>query len=215
MANKRILFSIVLGYIIAALALWGLFILQIRRISDAYQPVVNRLVPIINSKPMKQEIYSSFDGLTSVEVFLKNRIILNNQPLVFSLWHKSEKLREIPANGSNVGDGENVRFQFSPLTDSANRSYTLVLEANQTTTQNVPIEVCISNDDTYLNGKVDGEPGDISFQTYYRPQNRAQVMKSLAGEFIHKINRQFIVLVSIVSVLWLLATNKPRPGIIS
>lgn len=189
----------VLGTLIVVCIISFLFI---RRVPDLIQVQTDRLVPIYSKKPLDQSFISNFNGLNSISIYLKNRSLLNTQPLIFNLHDASGDLvREINISGRNIGDGESVRFQFEPISDSMKKKYLLHLSAPLTLQNDVPIEAGFSNSDTYMFGSSDlaYEPGDLSFQTYYRPQNRVEQLSGIIQHWQNLLSWRFLISILIVT----------------
>lgn len=74
-------------------------------------------------------ITSPKENLNSIVIKLKNISIRNTKPVYFNLLSNRETTRQIKINGSNIGDGEMVRFAFEEIKDSKNKIYTVVLNS--------------------------------------------------------------------------------------
>lgn len=160
----------------------------LRRIPDSAQRQNNRLVPIYLNAPIIQTITPNHNGLNLVMVFLRNQSLLNTDKLIFSLSSNNNvQLRKLEISGRNIGDGENIRFQFPPLSTSENQTYLLKLEAPETRIGQNKIEAGFSNQDVYLLGSSPVQPGDLTFELYYRPQSPTKIIYEVAGLFIQKI----------------------------
>ena len=179
------------GYLfllLASVVLSSVFLL--RRMPDSTQDEVKELVPITSTQPISQTIIPNYNGLDTVYVFLKNPGVLNIDPFNFSLTGESgEKLVDIKINGRNIGDGETVKFQFPPLVSSAHQKLTLTLSAPETLVADTAVKVGISSADNYPSGQIGGRfgPRDISFQLFYRPQNRPALYRQLISSFFSRL----------------------------
>lgn len=196
---------VVLGYIFATILLLGIssFVLM-RRVPEVNQGVVNRLVPLYKTAPVTQTITPVHDGLNVVVIFLKNRSILNNDKLVFTLSQNNQTVRTIELSGSNVGDGETVRFQFEPIIDSGSKTYEIKLVAPDTQEPKTPIEIGFSNLDEYKFGSA-SQVGDMSFQLFYKPVNKPVLIAELQAVFLSRLNPLFVISLglSFIGCLWL------------
>lgn len=141
----------------------------VRRIPDQRQGFQERYVWIFKDHPVEQKLTPSHNGLNTIVLYLRNPGIVNLDNFEFSLWQEKTLLRKIPINGANVGDGDMVRFQFDPVPDSQNKTYTILLTAE------TPV-----GDQAIGAGFTDKNGGSLVYETYYRPTNR---LASLAEVF--------------------------------
>ena len=161
-----------------------------RRLPDSTQDEVKELVPLTSTQPIAQTLVPNYDGLDTVYVFLKNPGVLNTDPFNFLLTGESgDKLVDIKVNGWNIGDGETVKFQFPPLVSSAHQKLTLTLSAPETVKTDTAVKVGISAADNYPAGEIGSRFGsrDISFQLFYRPQNRLSLYRQLLSHFFSQL----------------------------
>jgi hypothetical protein len=164
----------------------------LRRVPDISQKENSRLIPIYNSQPFIQKISAKNDGLNTINIYLKNARLLNKDPFTFSLSdNKNVEVRRIEISGKNIGDGDNVRFQFLPIPDSAGKEYVLTLQAPYTNFDGDKIEAGVSSDD----------PGQLAFESFYRPTSLTQILnQSLSGLVIKIINTKYLLVVLGASV---------------
>lgn len=190
--------KIIILYVLAICSIWTVctFILT-RRIPEVNQAVVDRLVPIYKDNSVTQTIAPTHNGLNVVVIFLKNRSIQNNDKFLFTLTNQeNESMRSIQISGSNIGDGDTVRFQFEPLVDSANKKFVISLSTPDTSPPKTPIEVGFSNGDTYPLG-IASDMGDMSFQLFYSPVDKRGLMFELWSMFTAKINGRLVWIVGV------------------
>lgn len=186
-------------------------ILGIRRIPDVAQYRGDRLVPIYSNSPATQSFISNENGLNTILINLKNRSIINNKIFEFNLLEDDIVVRKIIINGSNIGDGDNVRFQFLPISDSKGKKYVIKLTAPDTNQGDIPIEVSFSNNDSYLSGSSldQNQEGDFAFQTYYKPQSLNVTLSQLVIRWINIfINFRLVISLVVVSALFVVTAKK-------
>lgn len=148
--------------------------LFVRRLPDVGQAHENTQVWIYSGHPVSHTFIPRNNGLNVITVYLKNVSLRNQDPLIFRLSDNSVVIREINLSGYNVGDGDNVRFQFDPVMNSKGLPLTLTLTSDSP--QSVAIGVGFS------------EPAQsIAYQTYYYPTSRLQVIKSATLTFIRNL----------------------------
>lgn len=186
-------------------------VIGIRRVSDISQFSGDRLVPIYSNTPATQSFISNHNGLNTILISLKNRSVTNNKKFEFTLIENNNDIRKISLNGSNIGDGDNVRFQFHPITDSKGKTFIIKLTAPDTNQGEVPIEVSFSNTDTYIHGSSldPNQEGDFAFQTYYKPQSIYLSIQQMVSRWISLfVNVKTILGIVVVSLLFVLTAKK-------
>lgn len=191
-----------LAIILICLGIFSLFF--VRRIQEFNQAVVDRFVPITKTHPVTQTITPQHNGLNVIVIFLKNGGIRNTEEFIFTVLNtKNEPIRKILLSGSNIGDGETVRFQFDPIANSANQIFKVKLEAPKTDFSHPYIEAGFSNTDTYKLGQSEdiNTPGDLSFQIYYHPNSKLSMVYEISQLISQKISLRLLVsnLIVIVS----------------
>lgn len=84
----------------------------------------------------KQDFFFSFispkEKLNSVILKIWNLSIDNNKPIYFKLLSNQKTIRQLILNDANIINGDMVRFSFPEITDSKNKSFTVVLSAPDT-----------------------------------------------------------------------------------
>lgn len=153
----------------------------VRRLPDVGQPLSNQFLWIYSGHPVSQTITPGHDGLNVINIYLKNVSLRNQDPFTFTLSDSSGIIRTISLTGYNIGDGDNVRFQFPPIMNSANLPLTLKLTSDSP--QNTAIGVGFSD-----------SAKSIAFQSSYFPTSRFTVLKSVFLSFFqHLFNLRFLI----------------------
>lgn len=194
-------------YLLGIILFWGgITTFALRRVPDSGQPVSEKLAPIFNAQSITQTIVPQNNGLSTILIHLKNAQLKNVDPFIFSLADAhGNVLREISINGRNIGDGEDIRFQFAPISDSAGKTYAITLRAPYTDIASPHIEAGFSNTDTYSQGRssLPKENGDLSFQLFYHPVSLFTPLKlSLLFISQHLANLNFGILLFLSTGLW-------------
>lgn len=184
--NKIWLFTI--AYCLLPLTLAMCLSFFVRRQPDYGQPIENTQVWIYSGHPIKQEFIPQNNGLNVITVYLKNVSLRNKEPFLFELSDSSGLLRTIGINGSNIGDGDNVRFQFAPVVDSAGRQFTIILSSE-------------SEKEMAIGAGYSDQVRSIAFQTYYFPQSRLSGLQVNVMHFIGLLFRPKFVFTAFMSGL--------------
>jgi len=206
MSNLKTLYFLGLTYLIVpVIILIFLTVFAVKRIPDSSQEISERLVPITRTHPVTQSIIPVNNGFNTVVIYLRNKMLLNTDPLIFYLTDtQNQVLRQLTISGRNIGDGETIRFQFPPLSDSAGKLYTIRLEAPQTNFGSNIIEAGFSNSDTYPEGSSQDiqETGDLSFQFFYRPESKLVLLQNLFSRFVSQtLSVRFLVVFPVTLVV--------------
>lgn len=158
----------------------------VRRVYDSGISQTDRLVPLFTDKPISQQINPLQNGLNTIYVYMRNRSILNTSPVRFLLSDDTgNALRQIDINGSNIGDGENVRFQFLPISDSAGRSYIVTLSTSKNSSNEPHVEIGFTKD-------------KMSYLANYRPTNKKILFKNIMLGLIPKLNQPRLYIIALL-----------------
>jgi hypothetical protein len=156
--------------------------LFIRRLPDIGQPESNQFQWIYSGHPVSQTITPQHNGLNVITTYLKNVSIRNQEPFTFELRDRTGIIRTINLTGYNIGDGDNVRFQFPPIMNSANLTLTLTLTSNSQKVSAIGVGYSESAQ-------------SIAYQTFYFPTSRILILKSVINNFVYGLaNLCFIIL---------------------
>jgi hypothetical protein len=186
--------------------------LGVRRLPDVSQSSVKKEVWIYKDHQVSQTFTPQNDGLNVIHIYLRNVSLRNQNPLTFTVSDLDGTIiRRINLTGYNIGDGDNVRFQFAPIPDSAGKTYTLTLSAAGTSYSKA-IGVGFAPGDNYPGGesRVSGEAsGDIAFSAFYFPTNRLEVLKSSLAFFIRSlVQPRLIIYLSLLTLTgWFLTSR--------
>jgi len=189
MPKIKYLWLITFAYLFAALVFAFSLGFGIKRLPDIGQPKTDYEVWIYKNHDITQTITPQHNGLNILTVYMRNVMLRNRQPVIFSLRDSAGRIvREIDLNGYNVVDGDSVRFQFPQIPDSAGKTYQLVF-SSPTSGFTDAIGVGIS-------GKT------ISFQAYYYPSGRFTVVAGEILSFFKSLfNPGFVILFVILGFL--------------
>lgn len=163
--------------------------LAVRRLPDASQSQVQKEIWVYKDHPVTQTITPGHDGLNVLTVYLRNVALRNQEPFLFELSDSAGVIRSIQLTGYNIGDGDNVRFQFAPIPDSAGKTYTIKFSSDS------PLSSAIGAGFSDL-------AHSIAYTSYYFPTNRLTVLKLTSKLFIGSlINPRFLVELGIIGTI--------------
>ncbi len=175
------------AYLAAAGGITGIVLLGLLGISQSVrdvkteQPQISAVVgELLPSARVGQSFVAEFSGLSSVKVLLATYGRFNQSQMVFRLrsWpNAQEDLVTLSFNAADVVDNAYHVFEFSPIRDSAGRSFSFWLEAAEASPGNA-ITVWGSTEDAYPGGEaiLQGVEGngvqDLAFRIEYEPSLR-------------------------------------------
>lgn len=184
---------------------------------DNHQPLSSARLSFVKSNEISQTFVSHYGSLNMVHICLRNPG-RSEIPLVFELKDKAGVVvRSLNLTGGNIDNDDCTRFQFAPIIDSQNQSYSALIKTNidpkidpadETLLRlNVGIEAHGSGDYKEGEASVDGveTPYDLHFKTFYQ-----QDLKDVVNESIHNLLTRltkdpFFFLVFtllIISIVW-------------
>jgi hypothetical protein len=179
---SKIEYWILTCLLVLSVILFGIVLsVGVRRLPDVGQPTSSEEVWIYKDHPIFQQITLGSDNFNVITVYMRNVGLRNKEAITFALLDINQKtVRQINLNGYNIGDGDNVRFQFDPIPDSAGKTYTLKFSS--------PTSV-------YSNAVGIGySQKSISYQTYYLPMNKIAAVYKSSNTFIQSfINPKFLI----------------------
>jgi len=181
---------ITITYCLIAVAFALCLSLLVRRLPDTGQPQVEKEIWVYSGHPVSQTITPVHDGFNVITIYLRNIGLRNQDPFLFQISDSTGVIRSISLTGYNIGDGDNVRFQFPPIMNSKNLRYTLTFSSE-------------SPHSTAIGIGYSDKAQSIAYQTFYYPTSRVSVIKSTTLTFL--ANLFHLKLIILFPVLFYLA----------
>lgn len=184
---------------------------------DVHQPLSSTRLVFTKANEISQTFVSHRNALNMVNICVRNpaRSLI---PLRFILKNSTNQvIRLLDFSGGNIDNDDCTRFQFEPVMDSKNQSYTAIIETN--------IDPLTSKEDEallrlglfveahgggdYKEGvaSVDGlvTPYDLHFKTLYQ-QDLASVLKESIGDFFIRLTQDplFLIIFALLisGIIW-------------
>ena len=148
--------------------------LALRRTIGVDDQKENQVLEIFEDNEFTSSFVSPKDHLTSVLLKLKNSEIRNSEPINFSLYSDSEKIREVFFNGVNVGVGSWIRLSFGEITNSMNKTYHFSITSPSSTKEN---SIGIHTD----------EKGIPAIITYHKIDSYPTLVLGIYSQFFRKL----------------------------
>ncbi len=108
----------------------ALLALGIRYIPYDIQPRLDNYEKVYRHQSISQNLTGQKDNLSGFALSLKNPLLRNKKNINLTLIDENKTVvRRALLNGSNIQDGEYVKFIFTPISDSKGKNYTFILSA--------------------------------------------------------------------------------------
>ena len=161
----------------------------IKSIPSGFQPSLDYSERIYGQFVIEQTFSVSDNYFQAVAMTIRNPN-QNHKDLFFKLYDQSGNLRaDQTIHGRNLPVSDFVKFQFSPISDSAKQQYRIVLSAGDSIDQEA-FEVFLTKNTTsdFLPIVVKGESkvGQISTLNYFGYPNKLVQIEVILGNFIRR-----------------------------
>jgi hypothetical protein len=202
----RLVFLAWLGLVVSVVFLSAF---GVRKTIDVAQTEGDLLFQIWGSKEVGQTFRARQNNLDIIILDLKNPALKNQQPIFFRLREvgAGQDLVEVKINGLNIGDPSSVRFQFSPIPDSAGKNYYFYL-VSPASTEKEPIEVYYSPQNLYPEGEmmVDGQKkeAELRFTSFFHPGSKKKIAQEMIKDFLTRFWQDKGFLIFYLGILFLL-----------
>lgn len=160
--------------LIIILIIPAITLLSLRKEIGLKQTTEGKVLFFYGSQDYRFSFVSLKENLNSIVLKLKNISIRNSKPVYFNLLQNHKSVRQLQLNGSNIGDGDMVRFAFAEIKNSKNILYTVVLSSPETE----KIQALGIHTDTSDNPVI---------ITYHIPTSRLQLISDSYKNFVNKI----------------------------
>ena len=177
----------VLGYLLVFLVILGISSLGVKSVPMGFQGSLDFNERLYGEFSVKQVIYPTSGNLSDIALTIRNPVNANDKDLLVKLVDSNDQVvREKVINGRNIPDGDYLKVNFSPVVDSAGKSYFLALSSPKSEEAKA-LQV-------YLSGKSDPSFGDIYVKDEKKPGHIAAVLfyssenkLNLIGEMINSL----------------------------
>lgn len=176
---------------------------------DAHQPRTSSTLTLLPGDTITQTFLSNYNNLDIVSICLRNQDRLL-QPLTFTLSNQQgEILRTIPISTGNIDNQDCTKFQFDPITNSADNTFsaTITVATGSSVaapgTQPITVEAYTGTDypqGIALKNMVDTNL-DLHFKTFYSQAYSSVIAESLA-QILPRFGRDWVF-----SIFWTLAVG--------
>lgn len=169
--NARGLQALALSFCLAALTTGCI---PTKKQLDVYQPVATEPVgEIRQDRTIGQTFLSHYSGLCQVDVLLATYARQNTQPVAFHLRESPQSTTDLVTiifNAADVQDNAYRSFTFTPIPNSAGRSYYFFFNS-PTSTHGDAITAWATPEEVYSEGTLykrdEAQTGDLAFRTHY------------------------------------------------
>lgn len=189
--------------------------LGIKNRLDTRQSERNDFLTLADKK-ITQGIKVKHDQLNIIILNFRNPNFENHSQFRFQLLSESgEIVVDQLFSGYNLGDPSDLRFQFSPIQQSKEKDYSIILEA-LSPLETPPVSVAVKTGNlkdwkpiSLSDGKIDKT---LSFSAYYHASNKKVVMVDFIKGIISKITDDYFFFIGWFLALALVLIVKVRNG---
>jgi|SRR5579884_1630171 len=187
--GRLVKFSV--GLVLALLVVIPLILgVIIRSIPDGFQPSLDRTANVDFQNTISETFRASKNNLSTIGLSIKNPSLLNKDPLLFNIYNGDQIIRSVQLSGANIPDGDFVKINFPPITDSQGNTYKIEFSAPDTHQNS--LQPFISNQKTddetlMINGQ--DMDGSISFVPYYKSSNPIVSAFSIYGNIFSQLGK--------------------------
>lgn len=184
--------------ILLIIILPGLTLLSLKKVTGLKQTNEGKVLFFYGDKNYSYTFISPEDNLNSVVLKLKNILIKNSEVVKFSLLDKRmQPIRNIDINGSNIPDGDLVRFAFEPISNSKGKEYTIFLSSPKST------------EEKSIGIHTDPENNPVLI-TYHQTTSKISLISKIYQDFILRVfaDKIFISIWFLLLTLSIYITNK-------
>lgn len=183
-----------IALLITILLIPAVILLNLQKEIGLKQENEGKVIFFYGHKDFKSSFVSPKANLKSIVLKLKNISIRNSKPVKFSLLDKLDIIRQIDISGSNIPDGDIVRFTFEEIKNSKNKKYTIILSSPEST----------ENEELGIHTDTLDNPVII---TYHVPTSKLELILNVYKNFVIKIGidkifiAMWIILFSVICFL--------------
>jgi hypothetical protein len=210
-------------YIIASISvvvvLWlGVIVLAagVLRIPDFNQYSLDATVAVHGGQQISQQIYIEHPSFSSLGISVKNINLQNHKDLILTIYEDKSVIRTVAINGIYIPDGKFLRFDFAPITDSMNKTYTIEFSAPLAVKEDA-LELYLTKQSFAQAGvlQVSGLPYEeykaLSFVSFHKPLSISATVSQIMNDFITRFTQDLVfvgLFIGIIVVLLVIGFTK-------
>lgn len=152
-----------------------IFFLSVFLVKNKEDKISSRDHFAVFEQTTKADVVSSRNNFNIVIITVKNIGMRSSDDMKFQILLDDQVVRSVDFSASNTGDPGDVRIQFDPIPDSAQKKYKIVLGR-------------AGNDAEEIQVMVDHN-GEMSYETYYQRTINLQAFTSELKYFLVKVGQ--------------------------
>lgn len=185
----KITYIVALIIIFSVIFLPAVLLFGIKEFSYNPQPSLDATQRIFGDVLVSQTFISRDNNLSDIGMSIKNPNLRNKENIMLALYENGLEKRRVVVNGRNIGDGDFVKFKFTPLGGSKDKEYVYTLSAPGVF-ESESLEVFHTGKSSPgFNMTVDNKTieGSISSVSFYQPENIFSLIGKVYLEWINKL----------------------------
>lgn len=171
----------------------GILALTLDIIPSGDQPGYNsnQRLAVYGERTVSQKFISEDINLAAIGTSIRNPNLKNKKEIILSLYDEDKKLvRTSTLNGQNFQDGDFVKFIFSPITDSMNKTYTFnissPLAGPEETIEVFYFDTPTENVLEYIYDEK-SHPGGLPIVTFHKPNSKWEIVKDIYSNLFSRL----------------------------
>ncbi|MEK7550237.1 MAG: hypothetical protein AAB535_00415 [Patescibacteria group bacterium] len=190
---KKMIWFTIFSVLFLVLIVPAILGLALDIISAGEQPGydTNKRLSIYGERGVAQKFISSGANLTAIGTSIRNPNLKNKKEVILNLYNADNKsVRTSILNGQNFQDGDFVKFIFTPIADSMNKTYVFTIfsplagpeETIEVFYFNLPTETILEftyDEETY--------PGGFPLVTFHKPNSKFEVVKEIYSNLFSRL----------------------------
>lgn len=182
------------------LFLWiGVVVLSagVLRIPDFNQYSLDATVSVHGGQVISQQIFVEHPSLSSIGISVKNINLQNQKDLVLNIYDGETIIRTVAINGIYIPDGKFLRFDFSPIPESRNKTYRIEFSAPLAVKEDA-LELYLTKQSFQQAGllQVNSLPYEeykaLSFVTFHKPVSVSATANQILSDFVTRFTQDIL-----------------------
>ncbi len=128
-------------------------------------------------EPLSFAYKPTYDNFNILIFTFKNPVSANQENFSLKILSEEKVIREITFSGFNLGDTQDLKFQFDPILDSKGKEFKIEISA-----QNYRNPIFINVDDK----------GIPSFKAYYRTTKKFFVLRNILSSWVNFVKSDLV-----------------------
>lgn len=178
----------------------ALLSLIIKTIPEKQQSSLDGTIKLFGERKIAQKIAVSKNNFSGIGISVRNPNYINKNDLIFTVYSEDNlTLRQMAISGLHINDGDLLKINFPPISDSANKNFTIEFTSPKSSSDQY-FEIFISNKNNekskgfklYESSGVSDFEGSIAYEIFNKSENPLSLIYPIySNVFIRLIKDPF------------------------